>query len=138
MKRKDTAVMARIEYLGNEMEFADKKEEKELKSDLGAPGFWEFSRNIAYDEIINYKKAIKATKEKIQKTREALKQNPDYNKSKQEIYIRNCQSVIRELKNKIKKAERDIEILSKNKDHRMFRNCDKRYNVPITYGKARF
>ena len=80
MKRQDTAVMARIEYLGNEMEFADKKQEKELKDASGAPGFWEFSRNIAYDEIVNYKKAIKATKEKIQKTKEALKQNPDYNK----------------------------------------------------------
>lgn len=128
-RKPDSAEIATIEFVGNEKEIAEKNSIKEEQKLNGRPNFYEFSKNIAKDEIRYCQKAIESIRQKLDQLRNSKGNNEETKQISR--YEKNYMRTIKRLEEKIVKAENDLEILNKNENHRLFTNIDEKYSVPI-------
>lgn len=130
-RKNDAAEMATIEYIGNAKELKEKEERKKAMRDSGQTSYWEFSRNIAEEEIEYYDRAIAEWKEKNRVAMQPGNIKKRFEGKAANQYANMCRKNMEILRQKKKWAELDLQVLEKSKDHRMFRNADDRYGIGI-------
>ena len=131
-RRLDSAEMAQIEYIGNEKEIKEQEAERKTELARTIPTFWEFSRNIAKDEVEYYKKAIQVMREKLAAATSPANKKAKFGKYTAQEYAENCRKSISLLEANLEKTRKDLKLLEQNKGKQMFKNCDAKYATSVS------